>query len=794
MSSGKLTIYNASAGSGKTYTLTGIYLAYLFKGRHNYRKILAVTFTNKATAEMKSRILENLHLLSSGEKSEYLDELVLSTGHSKEKIRQEAGEILNSILHDYSRFSVSTIDTFFQKILRAFAREAGLHSGYNIEIDHKIILSAAVDDMISSVATDDQLRRWLTNYAISNIDDGKSWNPRNSIMKLSEEIFREKFKLLSQGEIQKLEDKDFLQDYIKKIRAVSSDFEKSLTVYGNAALKIFHEFDLADDMFYRKGQGIPRYIRALDSGEICEPNSYVREIFSEPPRWSTGAQATNLAAAIGAGLDKILRDAITFYDGNIINYRTSKVISQNIYALGILSDVMRKVREIASSSNTFLLSDAGEFLNLITKNDQSPFIYEKAGNRFENFMIDEFQDTSRIQWNNFEPLIENSLAQGNDNLVVGDVKQSIYRWRNSDWTILESMLGSKSERLLSMPLKVNWRSCPGIINFNNDLFTVLPYLLEQKFAHEGIPSNFREMYSQAVQVDPGKRTGGYVRIEFVGNDEGKKWKEKVLESIPGVIGSLQDKGYRASDIGIIVRDGNEGSMVLKTLIDHSAKHTSENAGRYNFNVVSNDSLLLSNSPVVNFIVSCLNVINDPTDPISRAALNRFYTLSKADAAEISGEEVSVLPEAWETMLAELGRKALFEAVERIVSYFELGRNSANAAYINAFQDLVLSFAGNNTPDIRSFLEWWEETGCRKSLSVPGNQDALRILTIHKSKGLEFRVVILPFISWNLDHRPGKQPLLWVRPDAAPFDGLGIVPVKCVKDLAGTIFSEYYFEE
>lgn len=794
MSEGKITLYNASAGSGKTYTLTGIYLTYLFQGKHNYRKILAVTFTNKATAEMKSRILQNLNLLSSGEKCDYLEELISTTGYSPEKIRRDAGEILNLILHDYSRFSVSTIDSFFQKILRAFAREAGLHSGFNIEIDHDIILSAAVDEMISSAVSDKQLRRWLTTYVMSNIDEGKSWNPRYSILKLSEEIFREKFKLLSQGEMQKLEDKDFLLEYIKKIRTVCSDFEEYLTLCGKAALKIVQDYGLTDEMFYRKSQGVPKFIRALASGGLCEPGPAVRDILSDPPRWSTGPSDSRLISAIQAGLDKVLRDVIIYYDNNIIYYRTSKVVSSNIFALGILSDVMRKVRELATAQNVFLLSDAGEFLNLITQNDQSPFIYEKAGNRFENFMIDEFQDTSRIQWNNFEPLIENSLSQGNDNLVVGDVKQSIYRWRNSDWTILESMLGSTSESFVSKPLKINWRSCPNIISFNNNLFTLLPSLLEQKFTLEDIPSNFKEMYSQAVQDDPGRKTGGYVRIEFVGNDDEKSWKEKVLGYLPGMIETLQDKGYSASDIGIIVRDGHEGSLVLKTLIDYSAVYGLTNAGRYNYSVVSNDSLLLANSPVVNFIISVLSLIDDPADMVSRAAVNRFYILSKGSGDVTAEEDEKLLPEYWEAMLPDLNRIALFEAVEKIISFFGLGQYSFNVAYLNAFQDCVMRFATGNTPDIRSFLEWWAETGSKKSLSVPGNHDAIRILTIHKSKGLEFSVVILPFISWNLDHRPGKQPLLWVRPNVAPFNELGVVPVKCVKDLTGTIFSEHYFEE
>ena len=237
----------------------------------------------------------NLHKLAVGENSDYLPGLVKATNKTEEWIRNEAKEILNSILHDFSRFSVSTIDSFFQKILRAFAREVGLHSGFNIELDHSSILSSAVDEMIASAATDNQLKNWLITYAMSNIDEEKSWNLKDGIIKLAEELFKEKFKILSADEQTKLEDKKFLLEYIEKIKSISLSFEKQLTDFGKRADEIFLKFELSDDMFYRKGQGIPGFIRSLVSGNVREPNSYVREICNEPPRWSTGQSHHTLA-------------------------------------------------------------------------------------------------------------------------------------------------------------------------------------------------------------------------------------------------------------------------------------------------------------------------------------------------------------------------------------------------------------------------------------------------------------------------------------------------------------------
>jgi len=254
MSTGTLTKYSASAGSGKTFNLASIYLTHLFRDKNSYRKILAVTFTNKATAEMKSRILEQLHILATGGRSEYLNGLIKETGRSEEEIRSKAGELLHTILHDFSRFSVCTIDAFFQKIIRAFARESGLHSGFNIELDHSVILSSAVDEMIASSADDNELKEWLYEFVNSKLSDEKSWNPRDEIIALAEELFKERFKILSTEERSKLEDKKFLLEHISKLRSVRKTFEETLFAAGKECDRLFTLYSLTDDMFYYKGK------------------------------------------------------------------------------------------------------------------------------------------------------------------------------------------------------------------------------------------------------------------------------------------------------------------------------------------------------------------------------------------------------------------------------------------------------------------------------------------------------------------------------------------------------------
>jgi ATP-dependent exoDNAse (exonuclease V) beta subunit len=815
MEHGTLTIYSASAGSGKTFKLAGIYLAHLFRSKYNYRKILAVTFTNKATAEMKSRILDQLYSIASGGKSDYLPGLVKESGKSEDILRKEAKEILFTILHDFSRFSVCTIDAFFQKVIRSFARETGLHSGFNVELDHSIILSSAVDEMIESSSDDHELEGWLNTYVMANLDEEKSWNLKGAIMKLSEELFREKFKILSVDEISHLSNKEFLHRYIDKLKSVKHNYETNLVALGKDALKLFSDFGLTDEMFYYKSSGIPGFIRNLARGKAAEPNSYVSRIESDPPKWSSGKMSPLLQGALDGGFEKMIRSILLYIRENKIQYKSSIAVLSNIYALGILSDVLRKVHDVTTAENSFLISDAGELLSLITSGDQAPFIYEKIGNRFENFMIDEFQDTSILQWSNFYPLILNSMGEGNDNLVVGDVKQSIYRFRNSDWHILGKMQEElvDNKRILSEPLSKNWRSRSNIIRFNNSLFTIIPEIIDNTFSASSGTIKFSKLYSEAAQEDHGKESGGYVRLEFIDdekkNEEAasvessaetpKKWKDIVLDRIPGIIESLQDKGYSASDIGILVRTAREGAAVLEKMIDYGNKAS----GTYNYNIVSNDSLTLSNSHAITFIIAVLKVIDNHDDMISRAEMVRFYHLAKGDKDSesfplfrdmLAGSSDTGLPEGSDIFLEKAAKMPLFEATENIISFFGIGSYSWNVSYLNTFQDMVLNYTGSKSNDFSSFLEWWQNSGRTKSVVLPPNQDAAKVFTIHKSKGLEFPVVIAPFLSWHTDHEPTKQPIIWVKPETDPFNELGIVPLRYSDKLLDTVFADDYREE
>ena len=805
MNSGIIIRYSASAGSGKTTELTRNYLSKLFISRNNYRKILAVTFTNKAAAEMKGRILDNLFRISTGRLSEETSRLASLTNKTSLEIESDAKRILECILHDYSLFSVGTIDSFFQRVLKSFARESGLQTGYAIELDHSLILGMAVDNMLSDIGEDKALLGWVSEFAKDRLEEGKNWKIKGEIISLSEELFKEKYKLLPVSEKDKLRDRKLLADYIKELKSIRSDFFSCLHRSSSEILLLIDKYGVTDDMFFQGRKGIPSFLRKISSLQIdtIEPlNSYILKILENPPKFCTkNIPPPQLSAALGDGLGEKIIEAVIYYNRNFISVNTADAILSNIYTLGIFSDILENVHKITTSENKFLLSDAGELLYLIIGKDQTPFIYEKIGSNFEYFMIDEFQDTSALQWQNFKPLIENSMGEGFDNMVVGDVKQSIYRWRNSDWRIFDKIIHQEFDngRLKTIELDTNYRSRDNIVAFNNSVFTLVPELIDNQ--NNNVDFRFRELYANVRQEVGGKKKGGFVNFEFIEDQEDENFKDTVLKRLPEIIENLQDHGYSGSDIGILVRWNAEGSEVLKYMLDYRKSVTEEKAEKYNYEIVSNESLVLDKHPVICFIISLLTWLMDPSDRISRALVFRNFLLSTGKdissteslPADYYDTEIeNVFPLGFKRLIEEIKHLTLFESVEKIIGFFSLGSYQGNAAYLNAFQDCVLEFSAANSSELPSFLEWWTASGSKKSVILSEQQDSIRVMTIHKSKGLQFRVVILPFLTWQLNH--DKNPIIWIKPDNAPFNKLGLVPVKYKKSLLYSHFAENYNEE
>lgn len=802
-----LTVYRASAGAGKTHKLTGEYLTLLFNGPGAFRRILAVTFTNKATDEMKSRIVSELYNLASGKKSDYVDLLQSAYSLTEEQVRKQAAKILIDILHDYSAFNISTIDRFFQQTMRAFTREIGLQGGYGIEMDQELVLTAAIDSLLGDLEKPEskELLGWLLRFAEDKIENGGEWNLRKDIMALSREVFKESYKIFSEQVNRDISDKKALETYKNDLYGIIRSVEANAKELGERGLAVMNKYGLKQEDFSRGNITVSLFAK-LAQGEMKTPNATFCNIADNIEACFKKTTPIGTRQIIGCafedGLNDCIKGIIALF-GNLTAYNTAREIVRYYYTLGILTDVSRQIAAYREEKNIMLIADTTELLNKVIGGSDTPFVYEKTGTHVDHYMIDEFQDTSGMQWNNFRPLIEESLSHARANLIVGDVKQSIYRFRNSDWKLLDKQVKAdfSAEQLREDTLKDNWRSCRHIVEFNNALFTTIPEAL-QVFYNETLSASSLNEEQQAEyftkimsaydksyqQVPlPFQKKDGHVRIEFLSGDEEKDWKDEAMERIPGILQQLQDNGYALKDIAILVRTNQEGAKVADTLLSYKEEHPSE---QYHYDIISDDALFISSSAAVRFIISVLRYLKNPEDMINgRIALYSYQVLT----GTFGTEETSFPPEIIRSLHA-LSRQSLYEITEGLFRLFSVNFPENEQVFVQAFLDMVSEYGQKESADLGRFLKWWDETGYKKTIATPDAQNAIRIMTVHKSKGLGFKAVIVPFGDWEIDHKPTKPVILWCHPEEKPFDRLHLVPVRYGQGLANTIFAEDYFRE
>ncbi len=810
-----LHIIRASAGSGKTHRLTGEYMNLLFSKPFNHRHILAVTFTNKATDEMKSRIVEQLYRLASGRSSDYLGQLTSNFELDEKAVREQAKRILETILHDYSSFSISTIDRFFQQTMRAFTREMGLAGGYNVEVDHSAMLMETVDLMLSELdkAENKSLSEWLLRFMQDSIEEGKSWKIEQEVMKLAQQLFNETYKSFSGEEQETIQDKSKLEPYKQMLIKIIKAYEKEGKSIGLRAVSVMERNGLApDDFKYKKTSGFGLFIK-LANGIMDKPGARLLNLVDNIDLWfgSDKSKSDAIRSAYSDGLNDCVRDVIYHCD-NDLYYNTARELLKNFYTLGILNDIKKRLQILQQENNTLFLSDTTELLNDIIADSDSPFIYEKTGTRITNYMIDEFQDTSRMQWNNFKPLIGESLASGDFNLIVGDVKQSIYRFRNSDWKLLEEQVEEdfNSEYIDKHILDTNWRSDANVVRFNNDFFINASQILQDDFdLSSGIDvedidnSQIVNAYKDVYQHVPEKKSesGGQVKITFLKKKDETDWKSEALERLPLEIEALQDQGFALKDIAVVVRWNKEAVEVAETLLEYKENHPDS---PYRYDIISNEALLIGSAQSVKAIIALMRYFRNPKDSALRMmAIYEFYRfihkMNPTEALSAYSKNGGVdggFPDDMQEQLAGLSSLPFYDMIE---GFFALSADSLEEkenAYIQAFLDIALKFSSDSSADLNAFLDWWDEDGQGKALFSPDDQDAIRLITIHKSKGLGFGAVIMPFVNWRVDHMYGgnRSTIIWCKPNIEPFNELSVAPLKYSKALMGTIFNEDYLAE
>ena len=828
-----LEIYKASAGSGKTFRIVREYLKMVFQRPGAYRNILAVTFTNKATAEMKDRILKDLSLLDSGKPSAHLEFLKLEFRKNEEEIRKMAGTILRLILHDYSRFSVSTIDSFFQRVIRAFSREMRLNASYRTELDTQLVLEEAVDRLFLEMDNNPGLKTWMLEYADENLKEGKSWNFRDDLTRRGSELFKEEFKQFSEPLLQKLADKNYLTKYNQQLKGLIENYENKLKAIGIQGLAIIASYGLTVESFFYGKASFANHFNKLANGNFEFPKQRTLLSCDNLDVWSKARDKPELKdkifAAYHDGLNSLLVNSIEIMKTEGVAANSAKAILANLFSFGLLTDIALKVQEVSKEKNLVLLNDSAQLLRRVIAGTDSPFVYEKMGSVYRNFMLDEFQDTSRLQWDNFKPLIENSLAEDHRNIIVGDVKQSIYRWRNGDWNLLSTQVEEDLSHFGSsvVSLDTNWRSAKKVIDFNNILFRESARLLNANFEStlnnsghttevlSGMHGVIEKAYSDHFQRFSGKSTTeGYVRLKFIENEETKnkgEFRELAIAELIVQIEITQANGVRPGDIAILVRGKKDGTMIAKALLDRKIMNP---GSTYCYDVISNDSLIIGQSPVVRFILNFFSLFAGQENEIIKADLVFSYTIYllpmiDKDLAIIAEEQYhnyiaanEAVPELFRPWFRSADNDSfdhsilslpLFELASRIAENFGLNKIKGEMVYLEAFLDLVLQYGKDGAGGIAGFLDWWELSGKDKTITLSEGQNAISILTIHKSKGLEFHSVFIPMCDWEI--LPGiKAPYLWCHPEQPPFDLLDLVLVKYGKNLDQTLFSEAYYKE
>jgi ATP-dependent helicase/nuclease subunit A len=800
------TIYRSSAGSGKTRTLAKEYLKLALRLRsHYFRHILAVTFTNKATQEMKDRILAYLDEFANARGGDLAEELKTELQLDDSTFQQYAQEAQSAILHEYSHFAISTIDAFFQKVIRSFTREAGLTGDYRLEIDQDPVLEEVIDSLIDELGNNRNLTEWVVEFARENLENEKSWDVRSSLLDFSREIFREEFKAVEDEVGKRTSDPQYFRTLRSRLGEVRGKFISGICQPAREAIAILsrQEWNISD-LNYGKGSGILTFFEMCSAlkkvKDLKEPGVRVKSFAENAANWPNRKSPFARAIHDVAEVDLVprLNRILHLMENGLTEALSAEVALQNLYVFGLVADISRKLKEYKDENNLMLLADAPKFLNGVIQDSDTPFIYEKVGSFYRNYLIDEFQDTSGLQWSNFLPLLSNTLDQGYPSLVVGDVKQAIYRWRGGDLSLLQNEVERSigSERVEVRTLDSNYRSSKTIVEFNNALFAAASAIVSLETGAEISAAAYLDV-SQKIFRD----TEGFVHIRFLEEEkDGLRWKERALGLLPGYLEQLQDLGVAMNEIAFLVRKNEEGQDIIAHLLNH--KNSAAAREGYSYEVVSGESLRINTAATVNLLEGAMKYLLNPDDDIARAQLAfefaRLFDPNRplTEVFAVTNQSIfeSSLPAAFTREKAALKRLPLFELTETLIGIFRLGDQRGELPFLQAFQNLVLDFFTRERNDLGAFLEWWDENKSKKSIPVSGQVNAAQIISIHKSKGLQFKYVIIPFCSWAIDHDNYNSPQLWVRSDEPLFKDAGFIPVKYSPVLSRTFFRDAYSDE
>ncbi len=791
-----LTVYKASAGSGKTFTLASEYIRLLVENPQQYRSILAVTFTNKATEEMKMRILSQLYGIwkQLDDSRDYTRHICEMTGYDMQLVSERSGIALHNLLHHYSYFRVSTIDTFFQSVLRNLARELELTANLRIELNDKQVEEQAVDELIQDLQTTDLILQWVLRYVMDNIDDDHSWNVINSIKRFGTTIFKDYYKASSDALNEKMGEKDFFERFTSQLNRQRQQAEERMRETGNSYFEALKQLGLEPEDI-KSGKNVASFFRKMQEGNFDESivTKSVISYSEDAGNWCKKSDMDTLRPLVEESLLPLLQQALTERTVQWRQYQSASLTLRHLNQLRLLGEIEQKVRALNTEANRFLLSDTQQLLHELMASSDTPFIFEKIGAQLEHIMIDEFQDTSTVQWQNFKVLLEECMSHTDTrNLIVGDVKQSIYRWRSGDWRLLnniETHFPQPGLQLKVKPLKTNFRSRQNIISFNNSFFTSAArqeYLLLTEKTGENAAQQIQQAYADVGQLIPqGRDKTGKVTVTLYPSDD---YQENMLTKMGDTMKELIRNGAGQSDIAILIRSKN----VIPAIIGYFTANMPE------LHVVSDEAFRLDASTVVCMLINALKLLSHPDDNIVKATLVKSYQNSilcrTSGDAQLFRSDVTMdgfLPEGFLDCADELLKMPLYDLTERLYKVLGLQVLKDENAYLCTFYDYLNDFATDNSSDIDAFLRYWDDTLCSKTIQSD-EVNGVRLLTIHKSKGLEFEHVILPFCDWQLERTMDN--IIWCQAEDEPYSELPLVPVDYSGKMMGTAYEQAYRDE
>ena len=772
--SSSFQVYNASAGSGKTFTLVKEYIKVLLNSDDifSFQKILAITFTNKAAGEMKERVLSSLEDFADGKENDLFNVLIKEIRIDKNLIQERSKKILDAILKNYAAFSITTIDSFTHKIIKNFAYNLGLSLNFEVEMDGVSLLNEAVDVLISKIGTDKKLTSLLIDYSLDKTDDDKSWDISRDLSEFAKMLLNEDdvahFRILADKQL------DDFTNLKTKLYNQQKELKESIKKVGEECIQLIDSNDLEHKDFMRGT--IPKFFADLSTKSVnidfIKRSETIKKAIENNQYYSKST-----LDSVASSIDQIVPEIIRLFKESKLIYQQfsmNKLALKSIIPLAVLNNINSELEAIKEDNNIRLNAEFNQLISDNIKNQPAPFIYERIGQRFQHYFIDEMQDTSVLQWQNLVPLIDNTLAQENSNLLlVGDGKQAIYRWRGGKAEQFIE-LGSDRENPFHVPkeiknLDTNYRSYSEIIKFNNSFFQHTANFLQNE--------SYKNLFVEGNKQIENFKKGGYVSLSFLDKNEDKeiekvKYPQKVLEKINEL-----KESFSLNEICILTRTRKDGVAVANYLSEKGV------------NIVSSETLLLQNSQKVCFIIDLLKVLQNPSDEESRFEIlyflhqhlqieipknNFLKEYSKANNKTIL-ESLKTYGVSFDASIFH--QLPFYEKIEEIIRGFNLIKSSD--AYVQFFLDVVLERQRNGT-DIGEFLEFWELKKDRLSIVASESASAVQVMTIHKSKGLEFPVVIFPC---DVDIYKQIKPKSWLNELPESYSGFSELLVDYNKTLS-----------